>query len=162
MLSKFLESASRLQQVNEEFSQGKLSSFDHSAARETALADALLALGHMHGVQLRAPLFIERGTGEFALQVSVPGQDPMLGVGKFGTLATVLNRHDPRTGVASGARLSEDNGWCWLNHFRAEQLVLDEAQRMRDLHVAVVGSDELVVEVDSTASGVSHPRARSS
>lgn len=87
--------------------------------REHNIASGLLIIATKHGVNLRGPLHIN-SLGEFSLIADGP-ETPYCGM--FGTFADILNDHNPRTGLQSGAHIMPENGWCYLNHFDAERLV---------------------------------------
>lgn len=126
MTSDFNCAVEELIAANADFTAQRLSPVEHRDAREAALGKALLALAREHGVQLQQPVQIN-ANGEYSL-VAMPadGRDVRLGAGSFGTLAAVLNRHRPRTGVSAGAVLPPENGWCWMSHFDVEEMVLTE------------------------------------
>ena len=134
MSTAFLESAQALVDANEQFFvERNLSSFDHSRAREAAIAGALAAMATEMGVTLQAPLQID-SRGEFSIIAKKSdGSDPRLGAGGYGeAFAAALNRHGPRTGISPGAVMTAEAGWCWLNHFSAEKMVLDHLQGLTE------------------------------
>lgn len=53
------------------------------------------------------------------------GSDPQYGCGHFGKrFADLLNQYNPRTGLSPSATLLPESGWCRMNHFDAERVVL--------------------------------------
>jgi hypothetical protein len=129
----FNEAVRGIIETSERFAAGRLSSLDHSRAREAWLEKALVALADEYGVRLAQPLHID-SRGEFKLVALHPdGRIPDMGCGPFGDFAAALNRHSPRCGVSPGAVLAPENGWCYLNHFDACNLVTKqyEAARLR-------------------------------
>lgn len=122
----FLQAVGELTKANVEFHAGTLSPVEHSRARETALTSSLLLLAQMHGVTLRAPLFIN-SNGEYFV-VAVDAQHPMQ-TAHFGqAFADLLTKAPCRTGVGGYASLLPENGWCYLVHFHAEKMVLEFAE----------------------------------
>lgn len=121
----FFQAAQDLMAANEAFAVGSIGSNQHRYAREDALSKAMDALACAHGVTLQKPLQID-SRGEMSL-VAMPldGSDPRCGAGQFGTLVDVLNQYQPRCGVSSGAVLVPQMGWCRMNHFQVEKMILD-------------------------------------
>jgi hypothetical protein len=91
--------------------------------REANLAGGLRTLAERHSVKLREPLRIN-ANGEF--NVIAEGATPYKGCSPYGSLAAVLNRHNPRTGVQPGACLLPESGWCYMNHFDVERMLTTE------------------------------------
>jgi len=127
----FADAVGRLNRANIDFFQTRtLSSVDHKHAREAALADALGAMAEDFGVKLQRPLQIN-SRGEFAIvALNADGSDPSRSVkatNQFGAFADHLNPHNPRTGTQPGAHMIPENGWCYINHFEIERMVLSFA-----------------------------------
>ncbi len=94
-------------------------------AREAALKDALLAMGHELGVELKPA------------SIDALGEIPVLAVakdiatrsrgacGQYGEdFAAWLNHIPVRTGtVSTQGHVTSQQGWCWANHFDVERLV---------------------------------------
>lgn len=123
--------------------RGELVGIQVKDRREPAIAGALAALASEHGVHLRAPLHVD-ANGEFslvALKMHADGgplNPDFYGSAPFGeTFAALLNRHGPRTGSPGPNVLDASNGWCKLNHFAAERLVLEEHARRQPQQHAV-------------------------
>lgn len=115
------------------FAAGELTSVGFSDIRKQHLAAAIHALAKCFGVSLQQPLHID-SRGDFSVVVmpkdGLPaGHGP---VGPFGEFAAVLNKYHPRTGVVPGATLCAENGWCYLNHFSAEKMVLEQSAALSD------------------------------
>lgn len=123
-MRKFEEAVNALMQARNQFAAGELLPVPYADARQDALARSLVALAEEHGVTLQQPLHIDTN-GEYRI-VAMPddGSDLRLGCGRYGAeFAAILNRHGPRCGVASGATLQPESGWCRMNHFEVEQMV---------------------------------------
>lgn len=108
---------------------GMKTPIDIARLRENRIARGLTKIATRHGVTLRGPLHID-ANGEFSV-VASNGTDkdgPNDPCGKFKTFAAVLNMHNPRCGIAPGAVLLPESGWCRLNHFDAENLVTTRRQ----------------------------------
>lgn len=124
----FQSACQELLAAKESFRAGQLGSLDHSRAREKHLAIALRELAKEYGARLQEPLHID-SRGDFSLIALRDGwTNALMGTAPFGGFVELLNQHNPRTGTAPG-RLCEDNGWCYLNHFDAERLVLGAFER---------------------------------
>lgn len=134
MTTKFLAAVQQLISANTQFAAGEIKSVPHADLRGAALATALQELATEHGVQLQLPLQIN-SRGEFSINVLPDnGQSIQYGCGSYGAaFADILNRHNPRCGLQPGAILFPESGWCWLNHFDAERMVLSVAQRQTDV-----------------------------
>lgn len=108
------------------FHNRAMTSVEHSRAREAAIQRGLTAVAQRHGVLLAGPRYID-SNGDFSLAaLKAPNGNPQIqGCAPFGeSFVELLNQHRPRTGVVGPATLSAENGWCKLNHFDAEALVL--------------------------------------
>lgn len=118
-----------LDTVQEQFSEATLSPVEAGAQREAALAEGVMALFEHHGVSLRKIIRID-GNGELSLVAlkSAQSNPDVEGTAPFGEyLASLLSRHSARTGIAPGY-ISAENGWCRINHFRAEALLREGVQ----------------------------------
>lgn len=126
MQTEFLTAARALTAANAQFKAGQSNSVAHSRLREAAIAQALNALATTQGVRLETPLQID-SRGEFRIVALQPKAGLCWpSTGTYGSeFAKMLNRHNPRTGVQAGASLLPESGWCYLNHFDAERLVLE-------------------------------------
>ncbi len=123
MNTEFRQAIAVLQQVNEDFSKGHTSAVAHGHTRAAAISAALTYMAKSFGVQLQSPGLID-GNGEFNLVALDGDRDPRLGCGRFGEkYVGWLNTAKPRTGVLPST-LCADNGWCRMNHFEAERMVL--------------------------------------
>lgn len=125
MASKFNAAVAELIHEKASFGAGLTSAVAHGSARAGCLAAALAELAAEHGVVLQRPLQID-SRGEFSI-VAMPadGSAFACGAGPFGEVfSQLLNRHNPRTGISPGATLEPKSGWCSLNHFDVERLVL--------------------------------------
>lgn len=124
--------------IQEKFLRGEISSLDHSRLRESLLIDALMAVAASDGARIQRPISID-SRGDIAVMASpdigskVPGS-----VGKFGAaFAQRLNKHSPRTGSAAygyNAVMEANSGWCHLNHFSVERLVLEAYVQFETQH----------------------------
>lgn len=124
MNQEFRQAIAMLKQANECFANGTTSSIAHSHTREAALMAALQALARTFGVKLATVGRID-ARGELHIVAQDGDRDPKLGCGRFGgPFATLLNTGNPRCGVAPGAYLDSESGWCYMNHFDVEKLVL--------------------------------------
>lgn len=122
--TELLQMMTAMQNNHANFSAGTISPLAYSRHREKLLAQAIEAIAMMHDVKLKTPLQID-SNGEFSIEV------PLRCVEPFGNgFNELLNRHNPRCGIASGARLLPENGWCKLNHFDAERLIIDYCSHM--------------------------------
>jgi hypothetical protein len=132
MQTKFLSAASALVEASAEFQAGNTLSVRFSSTREAALVTALNALADEHGFKLEAPLQLD-SRGEFRLVAMRPQESPgWPSTSSFGAkFVERLNRHNPRTGAQAGAILCAENGWCFLNHFDAERLVLERLSELK-------------------------------
>ncbi|MBY0466250.1 MAG: hypothetical protein K2W33_15035 [Burkholderiales bacterium] len=142
--STLAASIQSLQQAHLDFQTQKISSLEHARQREAALAKALDLIALEHGVNLQKPLQID-SNGEFSIVALRPdgpvGQDPKIhGCGHFcNGFNELLNAHNPRCGISPGATLFPESGWCRLNHFGAERLVVGYYDRQSN-------TDELAVQ----------------
>jgi tape measure domain-containing protein len=123
---KFSQEVEALVQAHARFAAGELSSVEFKDIRESHLAIALQELASAFGVTLELPLQID-SRGEYRI-VAMPkdGSSAKYGTGPFGEFAAILNQHAPRTGISATA-LCPENGWCYMNHFEVEKMVLAQS-----------------------------------
>ena len=124
-----------LQQTHADFKASKLSPLEHSRQREAAITLALEQVALEHGVTLQTPLHID-SRGEYSVVALRPdGRNPAhYGSGLFvNGFNELLNAYNPRCGVSAGATLLPENGWCRLNHFDAERLVVAFCERQAEV-----------------------------
>jgi hypothetical protein len=102
-----------------QFKQGTISAYAFANMRGPYIAQALQAVAHELGADLKEyAILAKRAEGAVAASYDA--------VGHYGeAFVEVLNRYSPRTGIFAGAILSASCGWCYLNHFDAEKLVMD-------------------------------------
>lgn len=128
--TKFIQAAEALAQANEDFKAGKLSPVGFKDLREHYLPEALYQMAQLFGLELREPLQVD-ANGEFMI-VSVNGRVDVAQCVPFTpAYAAILNAHKPRCGVQPGAHILPENGWCRLNHFEAEKMVLNHLASMK-------------------------------
>lgn len=137
---QFFHAIAALHEAHAGFRAGTLKPVQHGQARSAAIAAAMAALALAHNVVLQTPLQINT-LGEFSIVAIDPNQpNPKYGCGRFGAVfADRLTRHKARTGVYGPAILDECNGWCMLNHFAAEALVVEYAQELASAQAASAG-----------------------
>jgi hypothetical protein len=126
MNAEFLKSVLLLKNANRNFADGKINPQEHKHQREESLAQALHELAMMHGVKLQTPLQLD-SNGEFSIvALNKSGEPVIYGAGQFGNdFVAILNKHSPRTGVSPGATLLPSSGWCRMNHFDVENMIMD-------------------------------------
>ena len=143
MATEFLKAAQALVYANAQFAARTLSPVAHRDAREPAIAGALVAMAAEMGVTLQTPLYVD-SNGEFSLNAMHPdGRQPTMGCGEFGeAFSAALTKHQARMGVNPGL-IDPVNGWCRLNHFGAERMVLEylESQSQTEDDSAPSGRD---------------------
>ncbi len=125
-MSALQKAVAALMETHRQFNNGELSPVAHGNNRETHLAEALRAVAAKTGVTLREPLRID-SNGEFSI-VAVPTEPTNIpgAAGRYSDeFVALLNRHNPRCGVLPTAHLLPENGWCRMNHFDVERLVLE-------------------------------------
>jgi len=129
---QFLKAVASLAEANAAFAAGTLKSVPHADARGAALSAALLSMAACHGVLLQTPVQID-SNGEFSLvALKAPGANSLYGCGSYGKkLAERLTKHKGRTGAFGPATFYADSGWCRLNHFNAEAMVLEYAAELQ-------------------------------
>ncbi len=124
MNKEFRQAIAVLKQTNEDFANGHTSSVAHAHTRQAALASALKFMAQSFGVILE-PIHAIDARGEVRIVARDGDRDPRLGCGRFGDrYAAWLNKANPRTGIAPGATMDALSGWCYINHFEAEKMVL--------------------------------------
>lgn len=98
-------------------------------ARTTLLLKAVTEMAQEFGVELK-PLHQIDANGELLISAV----DPCSAVfcGYFNGFAKWLQTAHPRTGVAgTTCKLDENSGWCRINHFGAERMVLAYADSLQ-------------------------------
>lgn len=130
MDNEFLNAVKALEGTTEAFNSGRIGSWPHAHQREAALCKALTAMANTLGVVIEAPTAID-SRGEVRV-VTARGAQGAPGAAPFGAEFSVwLNTANPRTGVAPGAVLLPESGWCYLNHFNVENLVRRYAETLK-------------------------------
>jgi hypothetical protein len=105
-----------------QFANKEIKSVPYSRTRERLIHEGLIAIALRCDVTLSAPGI--DANGEYRLQaLTTPPQGQVCG--PFGDFAAMLNKHNPRCGLQPGAHLEASSGWCYINHFDAERLVLE-------------------------------------
>lgn len=129
MSANFLAAIADLNQVNEAFKAGTVSSVEHGYRRGVALCSAIFEMAACMGASLEKPISID-SRGE--IHVVTKGKSHWdRGSGRYGEeFASWLNKANPRTGIAPGAVMLPEAGWCYLNHFNVEKLVLEYASTL--------------------------------
>lgn len=118
----FLVAVAALDKANAEFAAGRLKSVPHSREREKSLIEALVQMAASLGCALEHPISID-SRGELRVITKGKGFHDA-GSGPYGeAFVGWLNTANPRTGVAPGAHLFAESGWCNVNHFEVEKLV---------------------------------------
>jgi len=100
-------------------------------AREAVLIDFLHGLAAEYGREIDATRI--NGNGEMAFNViGRHGPGPGRPCGPYGEeLAAWLSTVPRRTGVSpTTAPVLPENGWCWINHFHVERLLVDVAAKL--------------------------------
>lgn len=124
MNKEFRQAITVLKQTNEDFANGHTSSVAHANTRQAAILAAVRYMAKSFGVNLE-PIHAIDARGEIRVVAKDGDRDPRLGCGKFGgPFAEWLTKARARTGIAPCTLGSED-GWCYVNHFEAERMVLD-------------------------------------
>jgi len=128
MNQEFRDAIAALKQTTDDFNNGRVKSVPHSHARRTALIAAFQALAGICGVKLQ-PISDIDGNGELRVVALDGDKDPRLGAGRFGdAFVALLNTARPRTGAFGSTTLDALAGWCYVNHFEAEKMVLRYAE----------------------------------
>ena len=123
MSAQFKQAAEALVLANTKFAAGELTPMGHRDARESAMVKALAALAKEFDVQILEPIHVD-SRGELKIVAIHPdGRPPSMGCGQFGAFAELLSRNRARMGIAPG-HISPENGWCMMNHFDVERMVL--------------------------------------
>jgi hypothetical protein len=119
-----------LERTTELFKASQATSFDHSRARQEAISKALNAVAALQGVTLRLPLQIDSNGDYSIVATSKDAPNPLYPGNKYGSLAEVLNRHNPRCGMYGSSTLLPEGNWCMMNHFDVERMVCAENARL--------------------------------
>lgn len=93
--------------------------------RETRLAQGLRDLAAKHGKTFKEPLAID-SRGEFNLFIELDPPRPGFpgACGQYGdSLAAIISPHSPRCGMAPGAHIDGQQGWCMMHHFDVERML---------------------------------------
>jgi hypothetical protein len=124
MNKEFHQAIAVLKQTTEDFSKGHTTAVAHGHARGAAICAAVIAMARSFGVKLN-PLGGIDACGELSITAAKAVPDGMAGCGRFGgPFAELLNAANARTGSSPPAHLHSESGWCMLNHFDAEKMVL--------------------------------------
>jgi hypothetical protein len=128
MNKEFRQAVAVLRQTNEDFKAGQTTAVAHGHARGAAICAAVVAMARSFGVKLKAIGGID-ARGELNITAAKAVEDGTAGSGRFGgPFAELLNASNVRTGVAPPAHLDSESGWCIINHFDAESMVLRYAE----------------------------------
>lgn len=131
----FKQAYKALDDTNRLFAAGKISAWEYGNQRATALAATITAMAAETGVTLQQPMGID-GNGEFSIvALHESGRPPSQGAGAYSEeFCAALNRHRPRTGMVGAAcTLLPENGWCRMNHFDAEKMVIEHFLKVEKL-----------------------------
>lgn len=121
--------AEKLNALGSQFKALELTSVKYGRERDAAIAAGLTAVAAHYGVTLRQGLHID-SRGDYML-VAVRAEQSALPP-TYGAFADVLNKYHARTGVPGYTnQLIPSNSWCYLNHFDAEKLILDQAKLLK-------------------------------
>lgn len=127
MNKEFRQAIAVLRQTNEDFAAGTTSAVAHGHARGAAICAAVVAMARSFGVKLK-PIGGIDSRGELSITAAKAVEDGTAGCGRFGgPFAELLNAANVRTGVNPPAHLDSESGWCIINHFSAENMVLQYA-----------------------------------
>jgi hypothetical protein len=128
MNKEFRQAIAVLNQTTEDFSKGHTSAVAHGHTRGAAICAAVTAMARSFGVTLE-PIGCIDARGELSIFAAKAVADGKAGCGRFGgPFATFLNEANVRTGIRPPAHLESESGWCYLNHFEAEKMVLRYAK----------------------------------
>lgn len=128
MSNAFQAAVAELIQAKQDFDTGLLKSVPYADVRGNALCRAVMELARIFGVELNTLHGID-SRGELHLSVINVEQPGGLFCGYFGTkFAELLNAANVRTGIQPPAHLHDRSGWCIINHFEAENMVLRYAK----------------------------------
>lgn len=121
--------AEKLGSLGRQYKALELTSVQYGRERDAAIAAGLTAVAAHYGVMLRQGLHID-SRGDYML-VAVRAEQPAPAP-TYGAFSDVLNKYNPRTGVTGYTnQLDPSNSWCYLNHFDAERLILDQAKLLK-------------------------------
>lgn len=128
MNKEFRQAIAVLRQTNEDFKAGQTTAVAHGHARSAAICAAVIAMARSFGVKLK-PIGGIDARGELNITAAKEVEDGTAGCGRFGgPFAELLNAANVRTGIAPPAHLDSESGWCIINHFDAENMVLRYAE----------------------------------
>lgn len=128
MNKEFRQAIAVLRQTTADFNAGTTSAVAHGHARGAAICAAVIAMACSFGVKLK-PIGGIDSRGELNITAAKAVEDGTAGCGRFGgPFAELLNAANVRTGMAPPAQLDSESGWCILNHFEAEKMVLRYAE----------------------------------
>lgn len=128
MNKEFRQAIAVLKQTNEDFSNGHTSSVAHGHTRSAALCAAVTAMARSFGVTLE-PIGCIDARGELSIFAAATATEGRTRSGRFGgPFATLLSESNVRTGIRPPAHLASESGWCYINHFDAEKMVLRYAE----------------------------------
>lgn len=109
----------------------KLKPLEVSIVRGAMLAAGLRALAIICGKEFDTDLNIN-SNGEIMLRIPLNG-DPQV-CGEYGErLAAILSPYRPRCGYSPMSSIDPRNGWCYMNHFDVERMLLDQGVIYRKL-----------------------------
>jgi hypothetical protein len=121
MSFRFIAAVNHLTQADEQLSNGRITSAQHAALRESALIRALKELAAKCNVELVIPLQID-SVGEISI-VAKPDAGHRLG--SFGqAFVDHLNEFSPRTNLKPGTKLLPNNGRCHMSDMDVQKMVM--------------------------------------
>ena len=122
----FINAVAQLLEVKNMWLRGELKPWPYAQERERLLNLSLAALAEDLGSRLK-PIGRINVNGEVLISAAPEEEYAKYRdyCGKFGeTFAKLLNSCTPRCGIAPGAIMHADSGWCYINHFLAEKMVM--------------------------------------
>lgn len=126
----FQESIAKLELAHEAW---MTEGFVGTVKRERAIGESLLLLGRCFGIDLD-PYLCVNSLGEISLNVEPesPAEKRINAVGEYGkNFALFLSQYSTRTGVSmTKGHVHPENGWCWINHFQAEKMLMDFSHQL--------------------------------
>lgn len=124
MKQDFDSAIAELIKTNADFDAGRVTSVAHGYSRGMAISKALTALASVYGVALE-PINGIDSRGELRITATNPNGPTQIGCGHFGeAFAALLTESNVRTGEYPPAHLHDKSGWCIINHFDAEKMIL--------------------------------------
>lgn len=130
MNTDFTKAINDLRQTTESFKKGATSPIAHGTARGGAICAAVVAMAKSFDVTLK-PIGGIDSRGDIHITAAKGVEDGTAGCGRFGAeFAEWLNTSNVRTGLCPPAHLSPDSGWCIINHFDAERMILRYAESL--------------------------------